>query len=106
MAQLANRSWNLRQEILPRTHNLECRGQFRNKRRAEVYWNCSVIPCSPGGSLNIGSFSYRDDYSNLNLRGNHRENFRFYNHCVVCYRVLLPVQHKLSVGYLVQSRLH
>jgi len=106
MAQIANRSCNLRQAVLPRTHNLECRGQFRNKTRADVYWNCSVILCAPGGTLNIVSFSYRDEDSNLNLHTNHRENFRFYNYCVVFHRVLLPVPHKLSVGYLVQSRLH
>jgi len=65
MAQIASRSWNLRQEVLPRTHNLECRGQFRNKPRTDVYWNRSVIPFSPGGMLNIASISYRDEDSNL-----------------------------------------
>jgi len=65
MAQTANRLWNLRKEILPRTHNLECRGQFRNKTRTDVYWNCRVFPCSPGGMLNIANISYRDEDSNL-----------------------------------------
>ena len=106
MVQIANRSWNLRQEVRPRTHNLECRGQFRNKTRADVYWNCSVIPCAPGGTLNIASFSHRDEDSNLNLHSKHHESFRFYNHCVLCHRVLRPVPNRLSVGYFVQSRLH